>query len=116
MKRDMDLVREILLAMEEDKKEITGDYSSELIVEHQLLMWKAGLIEGIDVSSKDGPGFITQRITWLGYDYLESVREKSAWEKIKETMKKHGLPETINIVKDIAGTIISKKLDKLIKD
>ena len=62
MKRDMELVRQILLAIEAHKDmkqkikpEIEG-YSEEQIMYHVKILADAGLIEAIDVSSHRGGG------------------------------------------------------------
>ncbi|MCF6156804.1 MAG: DUF2513 domain-containing protein [Candidatus Brocadia sp.] len=69
MKRDMDLVRQILLAIEAHKDmkqkiklEIEG-YSEEQIMYHVKILADAGLIEATDVSSFEGICFIPQCLT-----------------------------------------------------
>lgn len=112
MKRDMDLIREILLKIEEhdvnsssyDSIEIEG-HSSQEICEHVRLLEGAGLIAG---AHYDIAGNVwVQRITWSGYDYLDNVRDNSIWKKTKDTIKEKGLPLVFDVIKTIASAFIT---------
>ena len=59
MKRDMELVRAILLAMEDSPSTGPGelvipDYDTEAVMYHLKIMREAGLIKAVDASSADG--------------------------------------------------------------
>lgn len=75
MRLDMDLVRKIMLALEE-RGVILGDvvleidgYDEETLTYHLVLMAEGGLIDGIAVHTFDGPGFMPRRLTWEGYQF-----------------------------------------------
>ena len=95
MKRDMDLIREILLKIEEHdvnspssaNLEIEG-YSPREVYEHARLLENAGLIE--DAHFDFAGNTWVQRITWSGYDYLDKVRDNSIWKKRRIQSKKKG--------------------------
>lgn len=82
MKRDMDLVRLILLKIEEqdvndpsvDAIEIEG-FSTRIVLEHVRLLESAGMISDTfyDVAGNAS----AQRITRSGYDYLDTVRDNT---------------------------------------
>ena len=112
MKRDMDLIREILLKIEEhdvnsssyDTIEIK-EYTSREICEHVRLLESAGLIDG---AHYDIAGNVwVQRITWSGYDYLDKVRDDSVWKKTKDVIKEKGLPLIFDTIKTIASALIT---------
>jgi hypothetical protein len=94
MKRDMELIRKILLAVEASETgwadhplEIEG-YDDHTVGYHALLLIEAGLCEGQNVTSSGskGPeGFIT-RLTWEGYEFLEAAKEPSRWQEAKDTI------------------------------
>jgi len=95
MKRDMDLVREILLAIE-DGTTAFGDGTGEAhlpfpeqdVMEHLRLMEQAGLIE---VMSKPISGPIHLRgLTWEGHDFLDTVRDPEVWKRTKSGASKLG--------------------------
>jgi hypothetical protein len=94
MKRDMDLVRKILLIMEENPEptfggniEIEGVSEDEIHL-HLRLMKEAGLIAAVDVSSHSGVYFIPQYITWGGYEFLDAARDDKRWNKAKGIAEK----------------------------
>lgn len=87
MKRDMDLVRQILLTIEErppesDSCEVTipGSSKDELQL-HLRLMEDAGLVQGVSNSSSSAS---CTRMTWQGYEFLETTRKDTLWQKAKE--------------------------------
>lgn len=98
MKRDMDLVRKILFAIEEmetgyvqKRLEIAG-YSAEEIGYHVYIMAEAGLLIGPDVTTygSSSPNAIPSRLTWDGHDFLDACRDESRWNEAKGVFTKMG--------------------------
>ncbi len=97
MKRDMDLIREILLAIEADehgfapKIEIPG-YTQEQIGYHAVLLGEAGLVQVVDVTSmgSKSPEAMVNRLTWAGHEFLDSARENKRWNQAKDMINKIG--------------------------
>ena len=85
----MDLVRRILQEMETAPFDGEGfqfevpDTPEDVLQYHLTLMSEAGLIDGIDTPTHDGPGFLPVRLTWLGHEFLEASRSDTLWEKAK---------------------------------
>lgn len=98
MKRDMDLARDILFAIETAEGdplewvEITLPDRSEVeITYHIMILKEAGLIEAVDVSTLSGSEWKAQRLTWKGHDFLDAARSNTLWERAKtETLKQTG--------------------------
>lgn len=94
MKRNMDLVREILLQVEASGagkviKLNIADHEEEEIGLHVELMIRNGLIEGRAVPSSDGPAhriltYWIKSMTWEGHDFLEAARNDTIWKKAKK--------------------------------
>jgi len=90
MRRDMDLVRKILMAAEDspsgyapDPLKIEG-YSKEEIQYHALIIIEAGLATGGETTPFNGPpAAIIHRLTWRGHEFLEAAREESRWKEAK---------------------------------
>lgn len=92
MKRDLDLVRSILLWMEAQPHgsvanqpvQIDGR-SSEEIGYHVHLMAQAGLIDAADLTFSDSksPQAMPLSITWDGYEFLDAASDSSLWESAK---------------------------------
>ena len=97
MKRDMDLIREMLLMVEAHpsgfapKIEIPG-YTQEQIDYHAVLLGEAGLAEVIDTTTfgSKSPEAIIRRLTWAGYEFLDSARESKVWNQAKDVISKVG--------------------------
>lgn len=98
MQRDMDLVRQILLALEEHPKgfapenlKING-YGEDQIGYHAYIMGQAGLIEVADSTNlgSSGPEALIKNLTWEGHEFIDSAREPQRWAQAKEVLHKAG--------------------------
>lgn len=113
----MELVREILLAMEEHehawapKLEIEGS-SEEEIGFHVRLMGQAGLLDVAETThtSSRTPTARPLSITWEGYEFLEAAREPSQWESAKKEIKKAGASMTFELLKTVLIALSKKAL------
>ena len=123
MKRDMDLVRKIILKIE-DEYESTAllnikieDYTVEQIAAHCKMLYEAGLISSCDIKYANNNIYIFSvgNLTWEGYEYLELIRDDSIWKKVKDTAKNQGIPLMIDTVKQISLAIISSVTEGAIK-
>ena len=90
MKRDMDLVRTILLAVEAIPDESMGQFvnridrvDSGVFARHVEIMLEAGLVEGHVVHAGRSIRANVNGITWDGYEFLDSIRSDTAWAKTK---------------------------------
>lgn len=106
MKRDMDLAREILLALEEmpadEEVELNLEgYSQEEISYHVRLLSEAGLIEAEDRSGYGGDDWQPERLTWAGHDFLEASRDQGRWEKATKLVKEKVGGITLDALKAI---------------
>lgn len=113
MKRDMDLVRKILLVLEQHEHgyapkqlEIEG-CTDEQIHFHVWLMGDGGLLRVSDSSHGAGasPRAIPVSIVWEGYEFLEAAREDTMWEKAKSTISEAGVGLTIEMLKGVLGQL-----------
>ena len=92
MKRDMDLIRQILLRLEElpmtggrHDIEIDG-YSHEQIIYHVRLMDEAGLIEAQDLTTMTAIDWRPKRITYEGHEFLDAARSDKLWHTAKDKL------------------------------
>ncbi len=87
MKRDMDIIR--LILMQQETGEAPPDlakYPEDLVVYNVALMKDAGLLvaeirEGYGGSPR---GAAIIRMTWAGHDFLDAARDDTLWRKAKE--------------------------------
>lgn len=93
MKRDMDLIREILLLIEANTNDRISldlpNYDNHEIGLHIELMIERSLIEGTAIPAGSGGSrtilyWDIIRITWEGYDFLYISRNETIWQKAKK--------------------------------
>ncbi len=101
MKRDMDLIRLLLLQQEsgEDPPELE-EYPIDLVVYNLALMIDAGFVDGTIIPDHEGSpaGASIIRLTWAGHDFLDSTRDPTIWKKAKERVLKPGISWTFSIL------------------
>ncbi len=118
MKRDLDVIRNILLQIETNDignrqwvKISIPEIGEAVLQEHLFLAWESGFIEGNDVSSLSSRGFKPRRLTPAGHDFLDSVRDPEIWKKTKEGANAAG-GFTLELLGDIAKGFIKTQLKK----
>lgn len=98
MKRDMDLVRAILIACEKEPDGYPADvpsvegYSTDQVAFHIYLMGEAGLLRVFDTTTigSTSPSAAILSITWKGYDFLDASRSSVIWDGTKKALSKMG--------------------------
>lgn len=120
MKRDMDLIRAILLALEEQSAyprainlEIEG-YDKETISFHIMLLDEAGLIEAFDATTHGSLNWMPQRLTWDGYEFLEAARNEKVWKKFKNKLEEEGLSLPIKLAQIVLIELLKSQLNSVI--
>ena len=111
MKRDMDLVREILLWMEEheDRLILSNEFKvfqddREKTLGHIAILKSGSLI--------DEPQQGLLRITWDGHEFLDKIRDPEVWRKTKEGASKVN-SWGFKLIGDIASGLIRAKVADL---
>lgn len=122
MKRDMDLVRELLLGIEADTRldgtrwfqpdtqdnlgviGISG-HSREEVAYHLVILIEAGYVRG--TLTMEMPQI--SKLTWAGHEFLDDIKDPGIWSKTKERLK--GLPSVgVSVIAEIAKAEIKKHL------
>lgn len=120
MKRDMELIRKILIEFEEitekdrgrvGRFEIEGS-SHEEIVNHVFLLSQNGMVEIIDCTSNIGRGFLAKGLTWEGHDFLDKARNEKIWKKALAKFSNIGVTATIDLLKELLTSLIKEELNK----
>jgi hypothetical protein len=119
MKRDMELVREILLKLAESDKPLpldalASERDRDLVAYHVgMLVDEVGFLRGINADTMSGRDWIELQLTWHGQDFLDSVRDPTVWEKTKDGAVKLGgvsLEMLVGIAKQYAKAEVKKRL------
>ena len=107
MTRDMNLIREILLQIENSCSEsdccvsAPEGYSAEETEGHLLLLLDAGFIEAEVLEAWDGTDIRVKRMTWDGHDFLEAIRPPQVWDQVEKQITEMG-SAAFEIVKGLA--------------
>ncbi len=86
MKRDMDLIRTIVLHVREqgrEPNEVNG-YHRQVLAYHCWLIFNAGLADGADASLGTDLGAQLYTLTWSGQNFADAAANESLW---REAMK-----------------------------
>lgn len=123
MKRDMELCRKILFKIEEEyidsaimNLEISG-YTTEQIAYHCKLLKEVGFVSSYNVKYADDQiwFFSVGALTWEGHDFLDKIRSETVWNKTKEVIIGKGLPFVLDVVKEVAQSVISSMTEGAVK-
>lgn len=115
MKRDFDLVREILLAAEAQDFNRTqpiapANYSNEEIKYHVKIMVDGGLLQMKQHPKIDVPAPVFDGLTWEGHEFLDSIREQNTWVTVKNTLKEKSLGLSYEAIKSVVVTSVKSAL------
>ena len=108
MKRDIDLIRKLLLYLEEkpddkviEELEIEG-FSNKEVQYHFILMDQAGFVRCERSVSSTSDRVICVypfSLTWQGHEFLEASRNDTFWNKAKELIKSKSGALPIDVLK-----------------
>ena len=114
MKRDLDLIRKILLAVEDHPHGFApfpltlADYTEEQVGYHAHLIVEAGLAHGEQRGGFGAPspeGMITS-LTWAGHEFAEAARNDKLWSKAMGIVKDKGGSVTMDVLKDLLTSLM----------
>lgn len=122
MKRDMDLIRELLLKLEswpmgrgdvvpippESPTFLESGHSAHGIEYHLNLIMEAGLI---DSPAQANTFIYFSGLTWQGHDFLDSVRDPEIWRRTKSGALAAG-GFTLELLKDLATGLLKKQIEE----
>jgi len=118
MKRDWDLIREILAALEARDStrgglapEAFANHPEDLVAYHFYLLDQAGLIDA-DIKKTGNAGIfgIARNLSWGGHELLDKMRSDTLWKKITTTLKSKGLELSFEAIKTAATVGIEQLL------
>jgi len=118
MKRDMDLIRKMALAVEDaptgyapDDLGIEG-YTDEQIAYHAHLMVQARLADGIDTTylGSSGPSAQLTSLTWDGHEFAADARDETTWKKAITIVQEKGGAVSLDVIKALLSHLVKAGL------
>jgi len=115
MKRDMELIRKILLTIEEQyidtalyNIKIEG-YDLKTIAYHCDIMHEAGIISdyGASYAEDELYSFGVGHLTWQGHEFLDAAKNDTVWNKAMTVVKEKGGSVTLDIMKELLGQLMT---------
>lgn len=118
MKRDLELVK-LILEHFEDKSDWHGEkvvpiesYEQKLVDYHIQIMYEAGLLNAEPAITDNGRIYdaLPFRLTWQGHEFLDNIKDKSRWVKIKKLVKEKGGSFSFELIKGLASKLAEHQL------
>lgn len=120
MKRNLDIIREILLFCEQknpnrvytDELADLLDVDFDTVSYHLQLLDDCGYIEADTTPAPNTmmPNFIINRMTSWGHDYLDTVRDDDVYKETKKKLGSKFASMTLDVVKSVATDVIKGQL------
>ena len=118
MKRDIELSRKILIAVEESDAPLSTralatplEEPEVILAYHVLLLKEAGfVVAAVAMNTRTRSGgaesALVHRLTHDGHEFLDTVRSDTTWKKLKGYVSSKGLEVTVgSLVKAVPGFI-----------
>lgn len=116
MRRNMDIIRELLIKISEGIETLEYDpqnSTDKIYIYHIELLEQAGFLK-YDRMFQDMVPMIyidRPRLTWNGNDYLDSIANESVWNKTKDIIISKGLElgdVPISVIKELTKSQLKK--------
>ena len=112
MKRNLDLIRDLLLLAEDsdgpvsDDELSASDYPRNEVAYHVELMTQRGLIDGYveyDGFHRTALDISISSTTWDGCDCLDAIRSDDVWHKAKAAVRKSVGEASLSVMKEVCS-------------
>jgi len=116
MKRDMDLIRQMVLQVRNSNSSVSSmaGVDQELFMQHAQLLQEAGLADAsLQVVQHRVCAAIIWRLTWAGQDFADAITEDTLWRKAKENVIKPMGSWTFGVLLDYLQGEITRGLPRL---
>lgn len=122
MTRDDDLIRALMLALEQANSYVNDNlvvegYTRDQVAYHLGLIVRAGYAEGPQPrysSSGSDPTIplfvVVNRLSPAGHDFIASLRDDTVWAKVKERLAKVGGTASLDIIGQVGASITKQML------
>lgn len=117
MRRNPELVRKLMLAIEQTSQPLTDQaqidsYPRDEVAYHMRLIIEAGFAQGDVLEDHSGGNttvsrnVVIVRMTNAGHDFIDSVRGDTVWNAVTEKVKTLGGSFTLNVLQQLALRVL----------
>ena len=117
MKRDLDLVRQLMLQIEALPAAPPVQYrmseiEDPVLLAHLEMLIEAGLVNGRISRSQGARGDVisVSGLTWQGHEWVEMVRSQSLWNEVKSAVLDGGGVLTFELTRAVATKLLRARL------
>jgi len=117
VKRDLDLVRQLVLQIEALPAAPPVQYrmseiEDPMLSAHLELLIDSGLVNGKIARSHGARGDVisVEGLTWQGHEWIEMVRSQALWNETKRLVVEQGGALTFELTKAVAGKLLRARL------
>lgn len=116
VKRDMDLVRLILLEVERRTRDEQyapmkfEGHTAEEIAYNVKLLSEAGLVHALDATTAKELCWIPISLTWQGHEFLDAARENTRWNRAKKLIVEKAGTVSFDVLKDVLAALAKQAL------
>ncbi|WP_339674791.1 DUF2513 domain-containing protein [Cyclobacterium marinum] len=117
MKRDLELIKKILLWLEEDDDPFNPkntvflkNVEKEEFYYHLKLLWQGELVEAKVINNNSGEYYYPTALTWEGHEFLDALKNDTAWAKLKKNVISKGRDVPFSVMKEVLFSWIKVEL------
>ena len=117
MKRDLDLVRQLLLQIEAlpagpPAQYRTSEIEDPVLLAHFELVLASGLVNGKISRSQSSRGDVISisGLTWEGHEWIETVRDQRVWNETKRTCIDQAGALSFDLARAVARRLLRMRL------
>ncbi len=117
MRRDWNLIREILLSVEQLstyrdtlRPQQLSEYDVCEVSYHIHLLIEAKLITGKCKTGLDDITCTAENLTWQGHEFLDGIRDNSHWIQVKQSLTDKSIALSFEAIKTVVSLYISQRL------
>ena len=121
MKRDMDLIRRIILTLDEHDDPLSSmmglpGVDDAIFKYHASLIIEAGLATGVSQEFQDGGCKVwLRRLTWAGHDFADAIRSETVWKAAVDNVIKPTASWTFGILLEYLKVEIRSRIPGLLQ-
>ena len=117
MKRDMELIRELMLEVESQDSDFKYDtlqskgYTEAQLDYHLKLLIEEKLIDGEvhPLMGTRSPIIVIEKLSWKGHEFLDNARNESIWKETMKTVKEKGGSVAVGVLTQILASVAKQQ-------
>ena len=116
MKRDLDLIRLILLETEKNDQPMQSvrisaeGFSDQEVSYHVRLLHEAGYVHANNMSHLRGIAWYPKSLTWAGHEFLDATRNGTVWNQVKVKLKDQAVDAPLSVIQQLATSLVARAL------